>query len=112
MLAHIVSTVHRTCTLLVAWKVCAYHHFFLSILGMNSSFENVVLVSPVMLWKKINKKLFIYGRFSMMSNTIYEKVNVEDNNFANIFRMDKNFAYVFFLKISRVKYKHFYELRL
>ena len=62
--------------------------------------------------KKINKKLFIYGRFSIMSNTIYEKINVEDNNFANIFRMDKNSAYVFFLKISRVKYKHFSELRL
>jgi len=62
--------------------------------------------------EKINKKLFIYERSSMMSNTIYEKINVEDNNFANIFRMDKNFAYVFFLKISRVKYKHFSELRL
>ena len=47
-----------------------------------------------------------------MSNTIYEKINVEDNNFANIFRMDRNSAYVFFLKISRVKYKHFFELRL
>ena len=63
---------------------------------MNSSFENVVLVSPVILWNKINMKLFIYGRFSMMSNTIYEKINVEDNNFANIFRMDRNSAYVFF----------------
>jgi len=40
---------------------------------MNSSFENAVLVSLVILWKKINKKLFIYGRFSMMINTIYEK---------------------------------------
>ena len=112
MLAQIVSTVHRTCRLLVAWKVCVYHHFFLSIWGMNSSFENVVLVSPDILWKKINKKLFLYGRFSMMSNAIYEKINVEDNNFANIFRMDTNSAYVFFLKISRVKYKHFSELRL
>ena len=45
--------------------------------------------------EKINKKLFIYGRFSMMSNTIYVKINVEDNNFANIFRMDRNSAYVF-----------------
>ena len=44
--------------------------------------------------EKINKKLFIYGRFSMMSNTIYVKINVEDNNFANIFRMDTNSAYV------------------
>ena len=33
-----------------------------------------------------------------MSNTIYEKINVEDNNFANIFRMDRNSAYVFFSK--------------
>jgi len=72
VLAHVVSTVHRTCRLLVAWKACAYHHF-LSIWGMNSSFENAVLVSLVILWKKINKKLFIYGRFSMMINTIYEK---------------------------------------
>ena len=48
--------------------------------------------------KKINKKLFIYGRFSIMSNTIYEKINVEDNNFANSFRMDRNSAYVFFSK--------------
>ena len=47
-----------------------------------------------------------------MSNMIYEKINVEDNNFANIFRMDRNSAYVFFLKISRVKYKHFSELWL
>ena len=47
-----------------------------------------------------------------MSNSIYEKINVEDNNFANIFRMDRNSMYVFFLKISRVKYKHFFELRL
>ena len=62
--------------------------------------------------EKINKKLFIYGRFSMMSNTIYEKINVEDNNFANIFRMDRNSVYVFVLKISGVKYKHFFELRL
>ena len=45
--------------------------------------------------EKINKKLFIYGRFSMMSNTIYEKINVENNNFANIFRMDRNSAHVF-----------------
>ena len=43
--------------------------------------------------EKINKKLFISGRFSMMSNTIYEK-NVEDKNFAIIFRMDTNSAYV------------------
>ena len=48
--------------------------------------------------KKINKKLFIYGRFSIMSNTIYEKINIVDNNFANIFRMDMNSAYVFFSK--------------
>ena len=48
--------------------------------------------------EKINKKLFIYGRFSMMSNTIYEKINIVDNNFANIFRMDTNSAYVFFSK--------------
>ena len=48
--------------------------------------------------KKINKKLFIYERFSIMSNTIYEKINVKDNNFANIFRMDRNSAYVFFSK--------------
>ena len=88
----------QTCMLLVTRKVCAYHHFFFSIWGMNSSFENVVLVSPVILWKKINKKLFIYGRFSMMSNTIYEKINVEDRNFANIFRMDRNSTYVFFSK--------------
>ena len=45
--------------------------------------------------EKINKKFFIYGSFSMMSNTIYEKINIEDNNFANIFRMDRNSAYVF-----------------
>ena len=50
--------------------------------------------------KKINKKLFIYGRFSIMSNTIYEKINVEDNNFANSFRMDRNSAYVFFSKLA------------
>ena len=31
----------------------------------------------------------------MMSNTIYEKINVENNNFANIFRMDRNSAHVF-----------------
>ena len=30
-----------------------------------------------------------------MSNTIYEKINVKDNNFANIFRMDRNSSYVF-----------------
>ena len=42
--------------------------------------------------KKINKQLFIYERFSMMSNTIYEKINVKDNNFANMFRMDTNSA--------------------
>jgi len=48
--------------------------------------------------KTINKKLFIYGRFSTMSNTIYKKINVEDNNFANIFRMDRNSTYVFFSK--------------
>jgi len=48
--------------------------------------------------EKINKKLFIYGRFSMMSNTIYEKINIENNNFSNIFRMDRNYAYVFFSK--------------
>ena len=110
MLAHVVSTVHRIGRLFVAWKVCAYHHFLLSIWGMNSSFENAY--KPCYFIEKINKKLFIYERSSMMSNTIYEKINVEDNNFANIFRMDKNFAYVFFLKISRVKYKHFSELRL
>ena len=33
-----------------------------------------------------------------MSNMIYEKINVEDRNFANIFRMDRNSAYVFFSK--------------
>ena len=33
-----------------------------------------------------------------MSNTIYEKINIVDNNFANIFRMDMNSAYVFFSK--------------
>jgi len=108
VLAHVVSTVHRTCRLLVAWKVCAYHHFFLSIWGMNSCSA----CKPYYFMEKINKKLLIYGRFSMMSNTIYEKINVGDNNFANIFRMDRNSAYVFFLKICRVKYKHFSELRL
>ena len=87
-----------TSRLLAAWEVCAHRHFIFSILGMNSSFENVVLVSPDILWKKINKKLFLYGRFSMMSNAIYEKINVEDNNFANIFRMDTNSVYVFFSK--------------
>ena len=40
--------------------------------------------------EKIIKKLFVSGRFSMMSNTIYEKINVKDNNFANMFRMDTN----------------------
>ena len=48
--------------------------------------------------KKLNKKIFIYGRFSITSNMIYEKMNVEDNNFANSFRMDRNSAYVFFSK--------------
>ena len=51
--------------------------------------------------KKINKKLFIYERFSIMSNMIYEKINVKDNNFANIFRMDRNSAYVFFSKSAK-----------
>ena len=40
--------------------------------------------------EKIIKKLFVSGRFSMMSNTIYEKINVKDNNFAYMFRMDTN----------------------
>jgi len=30
----------------------------------------------------------------MMSNTIDQKINVKDNNFANMFRMDTNSAYV------------------
>ena len=42
--------------------------------------------------KKIIKKLFISRRFSMMSNTIDQKINVKDNNFANMFRMDTNSA--------------------
>lgn len=49
VLTHVVSTVHGTCRLLVAWKVYAHHHFFFSIWGMNSSFVNVVLVSPIFL---------------------------------------------------------------
>ena len=62
--------------------------------------------------KTINKKLFIYGRFSIMSNTIYEKINVEDNNFANIFRMDMNSAYVFFSQNQWSQIQAFFELRL
>ena len=45
----------------------------------------------------------------MMSNTIYEKINVEDNNFANIFRMDKNFAYVFFSQNQQSQIQAFFR---
>ena len=64
---------------------------------------------PSYFMEKINKKLFIYGRFSIMSNTIYEKINVEDNNFANIFRMDRNSAYVFFLKNQQSQIQAFFR---
>ena len=59
--------------------------------------------------KKINKQLFIYERFSMMSNTIYEKINIENNNFANIFRMDRNSAYVFFSQNQQSQIQVFFR---
>jgi len=47
VIANKVATVHGTCRLLVARKVCAHHHFIFSIRGVNSSFVNVALVSPI-----------------------------------------------------------------
>jgi hypothetical protein len=52
MLTHVVPTVHETCRLLVAWEVCVQSYFCCSIGAMNSSFENVVLASPVLKRKK------------------------------------------------------------
>ena len=107
-------SIHSTQKLQVACgmeSVCV-SPFLLVYLGDEFLLWKCNACKPCYFMKKINKKLFIYERFSIMSNTIYVKINVEDNNFANIFRMDRNSAYVFFLKISRVIYKHFSELRL
>ena len=107
-------SIHSTRNLQVAcgMKSVCQSPFLLVYLGDEFLLCKRSACKPCYFMEKINKKLFISKRFSMMSNTIYEKINVEDNNFANIFRMDKNSAYVFFLKISRVKYKHFSKLRL
>ena len=85
MLTHVVSTVHGTCRLLVAWKVYAHHHFFFSIWGMNSSFVNVVLVSPIFYEKEIRSYLYLKDLVGCPCR---------DNSFANMFRMDTNSLYV------------------
>jgi hypothetical protein len=48
MLGHVVLTVHRTCRLLVVGEVYAQSHFCCSLGRMNSSFGNVVHVSPIL----------------------------------------------------------------
>ena len=90
-------SIHSTQNLQVACgmeSVCV-SPFLLVYLGDEFLLWKCNACKPCYFMKKINKTLFIYGRFSMMSNTIYEKINVGNNNFANIFRMDRNSAHVF-----------------
>ena len=90
-------SIHSTRNLQVAcgMKSVCQSPFLLVYLGDEFLLCKCSACKPCYFMEKINKKLFISGRFSMMSNTIDQKINVKDNNFANIFRMDRNSAHVF-----------------
>ena len=87
-------SIHNTRNLQVACDMKSFcaSPFFLVYLGDEFLLFICSACKPYYFMQKIFKKLFISGRFIMMSNTIYEKINVKDNNFANMFRMDMNSA--------------------
>ena len=72
-------SIHSTRNLQVAcgMKSVCQSPFLLVYLGDEFLLCKRSACKPCYFMEKINKKLFISGRFSMMSNTIYKKINVQ-----------------------------------